>query len=65
MAWIEPLAPRDTDTGSSRVHDATWRAIPCATVFGFQKTNAEGKRSARGRGEREIERKKSEFDPRV
>lgn len=59
MAWIEQLAPRDTDTGSSRAYDTTC-AIPCATVFAFQKTNAgkgnalgkqEGRDDRRGRGD--------------
>jgi len=58
MAWIEPLAPRDTNTGSSRAHDTTrrdttQRAIPWATVFGFQKTNAEGTHKQEGDGTQE------------
>lgn len=65
MARIEPLAPRDTDIGSSRAHNAARDSLCNGFRFPENKRgwDALGKQERRERGG--MGRKKSEFDPRV
>lgn len=50
MAWIEQLAPRDTDIGSSRAYDATRDSL----YNGFRfRENKRGRDAALGKQERE------------
>jgi len=59
MARIELLASRDTDTGSSRAHDAECDSLQRFSIFRKQM------RKGCARQTKGIRRKKSEFNPQV
>lgn len=50
MAWIESLAPRDTNTGSSRPHDAAHDSL----CNGFRFPENKRERDALGKQEGEV-----------